>query len=341
MITAIWTIVIFCVIIAIHEFGHFITAKLSGITVHEFSIGMGPKLFGFEKGGTKYSLRLLPVGGYCAMEGEDGNSDDDNAFCKKSVWKRFLVLVSGAVMNILLGFLIFVFLVSVTPARGSNVIGEIIPGSAAEQVGLMSGDKIVKMESENFSSGINTYSDISFFKYQNQNAETKITVKRGNEKLTFTITPTVIDESGDPKFGFATGTFEKNFFDVIYVAFCESVFVVKLVLISFWQLITGTAPLTSVAGPVGIVSEINTAAQTGYLSVLSLAALISINLGIVNLFPFPALDGGRILLLIIEKMRRKPMSANHEAAINFIGMIILLLFALVVTFFDIGRLFGA
>lgn len=341
MITAIWTIVIFCVIIAIHEFGHFITAKLSGITVYEFAIGMGPKLFGFEKGGTKYSFRLLPIGGYCAMEGEDGNSDDKNAFCNKSAWKRFIVLFSGAAMNMLLGFLIFVFLVSVASPLPSNVVSEVIEGSAMEQAGILPGDKIVKMESENFSSNIRTYSDIAFFKYQNQNAETVITVKRGNEKLTFIVMPTVIDDSGEPMFDFLPSTFQKNIFDTLYVALCESIFVVKLVLISFWQLITGTAPLTSVAGPVGVVSEINNAAQMGYMSVLNLAALISINLGVVNLFPFPALDGGRILFLIIEKIRRKPLSQNHEAMIHFIGMAILLLFALFITFFDIKRLFGA
>ena len=341
MLTAIWTVVIFCLIIAIHEFGHFITAKLSGITVFEFAIGMGPKIFSFEKNGTKYSLRLLPIGGYCAMDGEDGNSENPNAFCNKSAFRRFLVLVAGAVMNVLLGFIIFVYLMGVSPALPSNTIGEVSEGSACYTAGLMAGDKIIKMESENYSSSIRTYNDISFFSYQNQGATTEITIKRNGKKMNFTVTPVPIEEGGNPVFGFKAAAEQKNPFSVLYHAFWQSVFVVKVVLLSFWQLITGTVPLSSVSGPVGIITEINTAAKVGYESVLSLAALISINLGVVNLFPLPALDGGRILFLIIEKIRRKPLSKNHEAIIHFVGFALLMVIALIVTFSDITKLFGA
>lgn len=339
--TAIWTIVIFCVIIAIHEFGHFITAKLSGITVFEFAIGMGPKLFGFEKGETKYTLRLLPIGGFCTMDGENGESDNENAFCNKSAWKRFVVLAAGAAMNVLLGFAIFLFLFGVSPAQPSNVVGEVIMGSAFEEAGIMPDDEIVKMKSENFSSHIRTYSDITFFTYQNQGAATEITLKRNGEKLTFNVTPKAVESGGEVLYGFRPAAFDKSIWNVIYLAACQSAFVVKVVLISFWQLITGTVPLSAVSGPVGIISEINTAAKVGFESVLSLAALISINLGVVNLFPLPALDGGRILFLIIEKIRRKPLSESREGMIHFIGLALLMLFALVVTFSDITKLFGA
>jgi len=339
--TAIWTIVIFCTIIAIHEFGHFITAKLSGITVFEFAIGMGPKIFSFEKNGTKYSLRLLPIGGFCSMDGENGKSQNKNAFCNKSAWKRFLVLVSGAGMNVLLGIVIFVFLFAVSPAQPSNVVGEVVAGSAFEEAGIFVGDEIIRMKSENFSSTIKTYNDISFFVYQNQGAETEITLKRNEEKISVTVTPKIVEEGGTPIYGFKPAAFDKNFGNVMYLALCQSAFVVKVVLISFWQLITGTVPLTSVSGPVGIISEINSAAKVGFESVLSLAALISINLGIVNLFPLPALDGGRILFLIVEKIRKKPLSENREGMIHFIGLALLMLFALIVTFSDITKLFGA
>lgn len=341
MVTAIWTVVIFCVIIAIHEFGHFITAKLSGITVLEFSIGMGPKLFGFDKNGTKYSLRLLPIGGFCNMDGENGDSNNENAFCNKSAWKRFFVLVSGAAMNMLLGFLIFVFLFAISSPWSSNVIDEVLEGSAFEEVGILPGDKIIKMESDNFSSSIRTYNDISFFDYQNQGATTDVTIKRGGEKIVFTVTPRPVEEGGRALYGMRPGTFGKSVFDILYLAGCQSVFVVKIVLISFWQLITGTVPISAVAGPVGIVSEINSAAKMGFESVLNLAALISINLGVVNLFPLPALDGGRILFLIIEKIRRKPLPEDREGMIHFIGLALLMLFALIVTFSDITKLFGA
>lgn len=341
MVTAIWTVVIFCLIIAIHEFGHFITAKLSGVTVFEFAIGMGPKIWGIEKNGTKYSLRLLPIGGYCAMDGEDGNSENPNAFCNKSAFRRFLVLVAGAAMNVLLGFIIFVYLMGASSALPSNTIGEVTEGSACYTAGIMAGDKIIKMESENYSSAIRTYNDISFFSYQNQGATTHITVKRNGEKMSFTVTPAPLEEGGNAVFGFKAAAEAKNPITVLYHAFWQSVFVVKVVLLSFWQLITGTVPLSSVSGPVGIITEINSAAKVGYESVLSLAALISINLGVVNLFPLPALDGGRILFLIIEKIRRKPLSKNHEAIIHFVGFALLMVIALIVTFSDITKLFGA
>ena len=341
MVTVIWTIVVFCLIIAIHEFGHFITAKLSGITVFEFAVGMGPKIFGFEKNGTRYSLRLLPIGGFCAMDGEDGNSDNPNAFCNKSGLKRLLVLSSGAIMNMLLGFVIFLYLMSVAPVLPSNVVGEVVDGSACYKAGMAVGDKVIKMESENFSSKIHTYNDISFFLYQNQGAETDITVLREGKTKTFTVTPSPVEEGGQAIYGFRNSPASKNILNVLYYAFWQSAFVVKVVLLSFWQLLTGTVPLSDVSGPVGIISEINSAAKVGYQSVLSLAALISINLGVVNLFPLPALDGGRILFLAIEKIRRKPLSKNHEAIVHFIGFALLMLLALVVTFSDITKLFGA
>jgi len=341
MATIIWTVIIFCLIIAIHEFGHFIVAKLSKITVFEFAIGMGPKIFGFEKNGTKYTLRLLPIGGFCSMDGEDGGSDNKNAFCNKSAWKRFLVLVAGAAMNILLGFVIFVCLFSTAPAQPSNIVGEVVAGSAFSEAGILPGDKIIKMESENFSSSIKTYNDITFFIYQNQGASAQITVKRGGENITFDVTPKNHAESGKPIFGFRPGVFEKNLLSTLYLAFYQSLFVVKIVLISFWQLITGTVPLSAMSGPVGIISEINAAAKTSVFSVLNLTALISINLGIVNLFPLPALDGGRILFLIIEKIRRKPLEAKYEGMIHLIGFAILIGLALIVTFSDISKLFGA
>lgn len=341
MITAVWTIIIFCVIIAIHEFGHFISAKIFGITVFEFAIGMGPKIFSFEKGGTKYSLRLLPIGGYCSMDGEDGESVNPNAFCNKSVWKRFVVLVAGATMNVVLGFAIFAGMFSFLPQQPSNVVGEVIESSAFSEAGILPDDKIVKMESEKFSSGIRTYNDISFFIFQNQDAETKITVKRNGEKYIFNVTPKYDLESGRKLFGFKPAVYQKNLFSILYLSFWQSVFVVKVVLISFWQLITGTVPITSLSGPVGIINEINTAAKTSVFSVLNLASLISINLGVVNLFPFPALDGGRILFLIIEKIRRKPLSQNQEGIIHMIGFAILMLVAVFITFSDITKLFGA
>jgi len=341
MVTAIWTIVIFCTIIAIHEFGHFITAKLSGMAVFEFSVGMGPKIFGFKKGETEYTLRLLPIGGYCNIDGENGDSHNPRAFCNKSYFKRFLVLVSGAVMNALLGFLIFIYLFAILPPQTSNVIGEVTEGSAAYEAGILPGDKIIRMDGENYSTKVRMYDDIVFFLQQNPSGEIKVTVKRNGENLTFSLMPRTDAESGRKVMGVMLSPCKKSFFNTLYQAFYYSLFVVKIVVISFYQLITATVPLSSLSGPVGIINEINTAAKTNAVSVLNLAAFISINLGVVNLLPLPALDGGRILFLLIEKIRRKPLEQKYEGMIHFIGFVLLMIVALLVTFSDVIKLFGA
>lgn len=341
MLTAIWTIVIFCSIIAIHEFGHFITAKLSGMYVSEFSVGMGPKIFGFTKGETEYTLRLLPIGGYCSIDGENGDSKNPRAFCNKGFFSRFTVLVSGAVMNMVLGFLIFVFIFSVLPPQGSTVVGNVIDGGAAYETGILAGDRIIAMKSDSFSTRVRTYNDITFFMSQCADESFEITVKRGEEKMSFPITPKKDAKTGKNLMGIMFSPLGKNPFTILYHSFFQSVFVVKIVIISFYQLITASVPLSSLSGPVGIINEINTAAKINGLSVMNLAAFISINLGVVNLLPLPALDGGRILFLIIEKIRRKPLEQKHEGLIHFIGFALLMVVALLVTFSDVIKLIGA
>ncbi len=341
MVTAIWTIVIFCSIIAIHEFGHFITAKLSGMSVFEFSVGMGPQIFGFTKGETKYTLRLLPIGGFCNIDGENGDSNNPRAFCNKSFTRRFTVLASGAFMNIVLGFLIFVFMFSVLPPQISTTISEVSEGSAAYEAGILTGDRIVAMKSESFSTNVRIYDDISFFASQCTKEDFDIVVKRGDDKLTFNITPKKDTESGKRVVGIALDSLDKNLLTILHQSFFRSLFVVKVVIISFYQLITATVPLSSLSGPVGIINEINTAAKVNSISVMNLAAFISINLGVVNLLPLPALDGGRILFLIIEKIRRKPLEQKYEGLIHFIGFVLLMIIALLVTFSDVIKLIGA
>ena len=167
MLTAVSAIVVFCVIIFIHEFGHFITAKMFKMTVHEFSIGMGPRIFGFTKGGTEYSLRALPLGGFVRLEGEDGGSDDVNAFCNKSRFARFVVLASGAIMNFVLGFLIFLFVMSQQAGFYSNITDTVMPDSAFAEAGIESGDKIVYMSGKSYSTSVKDYNDINLFVYKN------------------------------------------------------------------------------------------------------------------------------------------------------------------------------
>ncbi len=338
MLTAIWAILIFCILIFIHEFGHFITAKLSGMTVHEFSVGMGPKIFGFEKKYTKYSLRLIPFGGYVKLEGEDGDSDDLNAFCNKSAFKRFIVLFAGAFMNVLLGFLIFSIIYSSIGEHASNTIGTVIEDSAFDKAGIESGDKIIRMEGNKYSSDIRSYRDINVFISLNGTDTARIVYKHKGEEFTKDITPIYNEAEQRHMFGFSPKYEKLGFADALYQAFWQCIFVIKSVFLSLWWLITGTVSPSAMSGPVAIVNEIGTAAKSGWRTVLNFAGFISVNLGVMNLLPIPALDGGRILFLAIEKIRGKKMNPEREAMINFVFFALLLLLMVLVTFSDISKL---
>lgn len=340
MVTAISAILIFCIIIFIHEFGHFITAKLFKMTVHEFSIGMGPKIFGFHKGGTDYSLRALPLGGFVRLEGEDGASDDVNAFCNKSRFSRFVVLASGAIMNFVLGFFIFLFIMFSQTGYVSNITGEVMQNSAFAEADVISGDKIIKMSGQGYSSKIKDYNDISLFIYKNGTNSADITFERNGKTFVKTITPKYSEENDRYMFGFSPYIEPKSFGGAFKYAYYNSVYVVKAVILSLTDLIRGLVPASQMSGPVGIVGEIGNAAKNGLMSLLSLAALISINLGVMNLLPIPALDGGRLLFIVIEFIRRKPLPADKEAMVHAIGFAILISFMLIITFFDITKLFA-
>lgn len=337
MLTVIWAILIFCIFIFVHEFGHFIAAKLSGMTVHEFSIGMGPKLIGFGKN-TAYSLRLLPIGGYVKLEGEDGDSADPNAFCNKSALRRFAVLFAGSFMNIIMGFLIFVIVFSISGNLDSNRIETVITGSAFEDEGIISGDKIIRMEGSKYSSDIHTYRDITMFMSLNGEESAKITFKRGSEKFVKQITPTYIESEQRTLFGFTPTRDKKTPINILYHSFWQCIFVIKSVFLSLWWLICGIVPVSSVGGPVAIVQEIGNAAKYGLVNVMFFAGFISVNLGVMNLLPIPALDGGRILFLLIEKVRGKKMKPEHEGFINFVFFAILMFLMLIVTFSDISKI---
>ncbi len=339
MITAAWAILIFCLLIFIHEFGHFFTAKLSGMTVHEFSIGMGPRLLGRKKGETQYSLRALPLGGYVKLEGEDGESGDPNAFCNKSFSKRFFVLFAGAFMNVLFGFLIFLIIFLSSASVATNKVGEVLDNSAFSQAGIQVGDKITHIKGENFSSDIHSFRDINFFISINGASTAEFTFERNGKEYKKTITPKPLEEGQNPVFGLTASVEKINFSSSVSLAFWECVFVIKSVFLSLWWLISGAIPMNAMSGPVAIVGEIGTAAKYGWQSVLNLAGFISVNLGVMNLLPIPALDGGRILFLIIEKIRGKKMNPEREGMINFVFFAILILFMIFVTFSDIKKLF--
>ena len=347
MLTAVYTIIVFCLIISVHEFGHFAVSKLTGMTVHEFSIGMGPKLFNHRGKNTDYSLRLLPIGGYVKLEGEDEASDDENAFCNKKPWQRLCVLFAGAFMNFVLGFILFIILFSCSNGITSSKIGEVIKNTPFSENGILAGDEIIRMEGEKYVSNIHTYNDINYFVSRNGDGACKITFERNGQKFEKVIEPKYIKSENRKLFGFVPKVEKPGFSNVLSSSYHQSLFVIKVVATSFAQLFSGGVSLSDMSGPVGIINEIGNAAKDGMtdgflmslLNVLSLAALISINLGVVNLLPLPALDGGRILFILIELIRRKPISKEKEGMFHFVGFVLLIMLMIAITFFDIGRLF--
>ena len=380
MLTAIVTILMFLVMVSLHEFGHFVVGKLLNFKILEYSIGFGPKLISGQKGETQYSFRCVPLGGYCKFEGDDEASDSPRAFSNQKVWKRILVIIAGGIFNIILGFILFVIIVPFISPISTNIVSEIVPNSYVEQAGMLPGDKIVKIDGKN----VSFYNDISLATSMfDKNTETTIVVKRADGRHTLTFRPTeqiirynygadgisvsqsINGAAQEEEFysyangakrdnekigteetvtryiiGFIPAREDINFFNVWGEAWNETKFVVKLVYQSLWQMITGKVGLDQMSGPVGIVSEVNTAVKVSWLNVLNLVALLTINLGVFNLLPIPALDGGRLFFMIIEIIRRKPIPPDKEGLVHAVGMALLFAFIIVISFNDITRLFG-
>lgn len=347
-LTIIFAIIIFSLIIFVHELGHFITARLFKVTVHEFAIGMGPAIFSRTKNNIKYSLRAIPVGGFCAMEGEDEQSCDPGAFGNKSPLKRIIILAAGAAMNVILGFVICLILLSVTAgiSKGISVpeVSSLVEGSDAAQF-LKEGDRIVKVGKTK----VNIVRDINFAMQQNGNNPVTITVKRNGKLISEEIKPyeaTYEDGSKAYIIGITTAVRNVNPFRILREAFFETIWMVKIVIVSIGMLIGGQVGMSEMSGPVGVVSAMNQSAQAGgggfigFLNLLSLGSFISVNIGIMNLLPIPALDGGRIFFTLIELVRRKPIPPEKEGVVHFIGLILLFALMLFATWNDIMRLLG-
>lgn len=435
-------ILLFELIIFFHEGGHFITAKKSGVKVNEFALGMGPKLFSFKKGETTYSLRLFPIGGYCAMEGEDEDSDNPRAFNNAKIWKRMIIIIAGAVMNILLGFILMFIVVAQEPYFASTTVDAFQPNSYTANSGLQAGDQIVKLNNYDiwnyrdfaFAMGTmkcvevdgdslniykqdctneltNLYLSITedtslteeeinniYQQFQDsctlvnkattkdeatksleqgfyelnklvgiedytvpnieiqetrQRYRTDITVIRDGEQVVlkdvdfFTAKNA---ETGEPelRWDFYVTPVEKNFGTVITETCSQTVSVARMVWASLAGLVTGQFGFNEVSGPVGITNAISQVASQGlehsFLAavnnIILVMVIITVNLGIFNMLPFPALDGGRFVLLLIEGIFKKPIPRKIEAGINAAGLAILFIFMILVTFKDIWQLFG-
>lgn len=342
-------LLVFGVVIFFHELGHFITAKKSGMKVNEFAIGMGPTILKFGKKETKYALRLLPVGGFVSVEGEDEESGDARSYQNVAVWKRVIFTIAGAFMNLLLGFLALILL---TALGDEPIGGREIAQVQWEGSGLQVGDVIQSVNGRRMF----IFSDIQYEFLRTQNGTITIEVKRGNERVTLTditfpteiaVDPTTGEEmineaTGEPYeylvLGFKVWRVEKTFGSVIKEAFNTMLSYARLIYLTLFDLITGKVPINQLSGPVGIVSEIGRAVSMGWQPVVNLLAIISVNLGVMNMLPLPALDGGRTILLIIEGIRRKPIPKKYETVINVVGFGLLIALMLFVSFNDIVRL---
>lgn len=327
-----------------HEGGHFVAAKLSGVQVNEFALGMGPKLFSFKKGETQYSFRLLPIGGYCSMEGEDEDSENPRAFGNKPVWKRIIIVVAGAIMNIVLGLLMTLILVLQQPYYGSTTIAK-FPAESVTAENLQVGDKIESVDGY----AIWNSRDIAFALGTTQTNSPNIKVNRDGQSIDLGNVPLYTYEDADGNEQIAVDFYieqvDKNFFSVCGETIGQTVSTVRMVWASLVGMVTGKFGFNDMSGPVGVASAITTVASQGlessfldaFNNILYVMMILTINLGIFNLLPIPALDGGRFLFLLIELIRRKPIPQKYEGVIHGVGFVLLMVFMLAVTFNDIVR----
>ncbi len=332
-------ILIFGFLIFIHELGHYIAARSFGVGIYEFAIGMGPKVFSrvSKKTGITYSIRLFPIGGFVSMDGEEDSTESDASLNKKPKWQRFIVMFAGAFMNLLVGFILTAILVLTLDAFGSAKIAKFEDGAVSSQSGLMVGDTIVKIGAH----GVHTSYDLSYTVLHECMEPIDVTVIRNGEKVLLHDVSFPTRESMGGKYGatdFYVAAETKSFGNIVKQTFWRSVTSCRMIWESLFDLITGRYGIESLSGPVGVTGAIGEAVDGGITDVLSLSSLIAINLGICNLLPFPALDGGRILLLFIEAIRGKPLKREVEGYINFAGLMLLMLLMIFITYIDITRL---
>ena len=336
---------IFSLIVIIHELGHFLLAKKNGICVEEFAIGIGPTIFGIQKGETKYSVKCLPFGGCCMMLGEDGDSADPRAFGSQSAPARFWVIFAGPLFNFILAFFLALFVIGFGGADPS-VIGTVETGSGAYEAGIEAGDKIVRLDH----SKIYNYREISLYNMMhNENPDVDVTYVRDGVKNTVTVHRKK-SESGTYILGVTMAKPDKqNIFGIVKYSLLEVRFQIKSTFSSLKYLFSGRASINDMSGPVGIVNMIGNAYEEslpyGFLTVLinllSFSILLSANLGVMNLLPLPALDGGRILFILVEMIRRKKIDPEKEGMVHMIGLVLLLILMVVIMGNDIRHIFFA
>ena len=348
-ITIIISLLVFGFLIFIHEFGHYITARIFKVSITEFSIGMGPKLLWFDskKTGIRYSLAMLPIGGYVAMVGENEASDDPNSFDKKPAWQRFIITAAGAFVNIFVGFLAMMIIVGMINIGGTEIgefhtdetlieYGDIDVSHRSSEV-LKLGDVITHVNGKR----VVLADELSYQIMRYGNEPVDLTVIRDGEQITLEdVRFPVMSEQGQ-SFGlmdFRVYKKEKTFGNFFAISFRKAALVMRMCWESIIDLVRGRYTLAAVSGPVGISSAIGNAARAGFLSLLNITLLISMNLGFMNLLPIPALDGGRLLTITIEMITRKKLPTKVEGMINGIGLLLLLALSMLILVKDVFQI---
>lgn len=343
----VWFILVLGAIILVHEFGHFIFSKLFGVYVYEFSIGMGPKILHYKKkkGETEYCLRLIPIGGFVSLAGEDADDNskipDNRKLYNKPVWQRFIIMVAGATFNFIFTFaLLFVMAIIYGSTSAKPIINDVVESYPAHIAGIQKGDRVISINGEKTSS----WSEVQLCIQTSEGKELTFVLedKNGKER-TVSLMPKVVENEDETK-SYLVGinidtTKKRGLTESVSYAVETTGYLFKLMLKTLKLLFTGNVGVNDLSGPVGIYTVVDSQAKQGFESLMYLTAYLSMNVGVINLIPFPAFDGGRVLFLIIEKIRRKKVKAKTEAMVNSIGFILLILLMLVVTFNDILRLF--
>lgn len=359
MMTFILFVLVFSIVVIAHEFGHFLLAKLNGIHVVEFSVGMGPTLLSFKKKETTYALKLLPIGGACMFEGEDGLDnaekeaaeeagqiyDDSGSFLKANVWARISTVFAGPFFNFILAFVFAVVLVSLNPTD-VPVLKDVVAGGAAQEAGVLAGDEIVSVNGEK----TYLFRDVQLMLALNQGEPMDVVVRRDGQLVEMTVTPRLNEETGTYQLGVYGGVYEQSKgIGVFKDAWYEMRYCFRATYKSLGLLLTGNFNKEDVAGPVGIAVNVvgktyETAKEYGVstvvLSMMNIVLLLSINLGVLNLLPIPALDGGRLVFLLIELVRGKPVPPDKEGIVHFVGMVFFMVLMVVVLFNDLVNIFG-
>ena len=337
-------LLVFGIIVMFHEFGHFIVAKKNGIVVEEFAIGMGPKLFGIHRGETEYTIRLFPIGGACMMLGEDTAEEvQEGSFNSKSVWSRIAVVAAGPLFNFIMAFFCAMLVIGMDGYTSGEIL-QVNEGSPAMEAGLEAGDLITKVDK----TAVHTFADFRMYISLNQGRSCEVTFKRDGETYRTTVTPR-LDEDGVYRIGIVGGVQEKpGPAGLIVSSFYEVKSNINLVIRSLEMIIQGQVTKDDVAGPVGMFQIIGdsyeSAAQYGLriiiLTIANMILLLSANLGVMNLLPIPALDGGRLVFLVVEAIRGKPVPRDKEGFVHMIGFVLLMVLMVLIMFNDISRIFG-